>query len=322
MAGQRNRPVPIALVTAQAEAARAKGLGVAFFYFETLWQRSEEPAALRQEALERLFPTPAPRRLTRTPPSGPPPPPPAQDGVTTAAPADGLPRQRPPGRVDRRRQRPARGDRRTAGGGGQLRHGHGETGLWRLDDAPAGPLEGRAARACDPAGAAVQLHERQERHRFSPDHRCHGPAARRAAGWFLPGVLRQRLHAAGHPLAGGGPGRVWLRRAQDAQAVRGDKFIYTEILKRAETAGAEAAAPGAALKQLGPALRSAIAAVDQEDGWAPLGQVGTWLLKHDPSFDPRNFGFKKLSDLVRAQSDLNLKTVPGNQGAHLYVRVG
>jgi hypothetical protein len=100
-----------------------------------------------------------------------------------------------------------------------------------------------------------------------------------------------------------------------------DKFIYTEILKRTETAGAAAAAPGATLKQLGPALRSAIAAVDQEDGWAPLGQVGTWLLKHDPSFDPRNFGFKKLSDLVRAQSDLNLKTVPGSQGAHLYVRL-
>jgi hypothetical protein len=112
-----------------------------------------------------------------------------------------------------------------------------------------------------------------------------------------------------------------------------DKFIYTEILKRPETVGAAATAPGVAeagpggealvatLKQLGPALRSAIAAVDQEDGWAPLGQVGTWLLKHDPSFDPRNFGFKKLSDLVRAQSDLNLKTVPGSQGAHLYVRL-
>jgi hypothetical protein len=102
-----------------------------------------------------------------------------------------------------------------------------------------------------------------------------------------------------------------------------DKFIYTEILKRTETVGATApaAAPGAVLMQLGPALRSAIAAVDQEDGWAPLGQVGTWLLKHDPSFDPRNFGFKKLSELVRAQSEVELKTVPGSQGAHLYVRL-
>ena len=63
MAGQRTRPVPIALVSAQAEAARARGLGVALFYFESLWQRSDEPAALRQEALAHLFPEPAPRSL-------------------------------------------------------------------------------------------------------------------------------------------------------------------------------------------------------------------------------------------------------------------
>lgn len=100
-----------------------------------------------------------------------------------------------------------------------------------------------------------------------------------------------------------------------------DKFIYTEILRRpgADVAGAVAGGSGAG--ELGPALHAAIAAVDQEDGWAPLGQVGTLLLKHDPSFDPRNFGFKKLSDLVRAQEGLELKTVPGSQGAHLYVRL-
>lgn len=76
-----------------------------------------------------------------------------------------------------------------------------------------------------------------------------------------------------------------------------DKFIFTEILRRPEAAPAEVAAE------------------------APLGQVGTLLLMHDPSFDPRNFGFKKLSELVRAQSDLELKTVPGSQGAHLTVRL-
>ena len=59
--GPRTQPVPIALVTAQAEAARARGLGVAFFYFETLWQRSEEAAVLRQQALGRLFADPQPR---------------------------------------------------------------------------------------------------------------------------------------------------------------------------------------------------------------------------------------------------------------------
>jgi len=120
-----------------------------------------------------------------------------------------------------------------------------------------------------------------------------------------------------------------------------DKFIYTEILQYTESlqrpqaeglvAGpASAGATGAgqpreavagSLNNLSVALKAAITAVNQEDGWASLSQVGNWLLKHDPSFDPRNFGFKKLSDLVRAQSDLNLKTVPGSQGAHLYVRL-
>jgi uncharacterized LabA/DUF88 family protein len=99
-----------------------------------------------------------------------------------------------------------------------------------------------------------------------------------------------------------------------------DKFIFTEILRRPATGPADTAAE-APLGPLGPALLAAIAAVDQDDGWAPLGQVGTLLLKHDPSFDPRNFGFKKLSELVRAQGNLELKTVPGSQGAHLYVRL-
>ena len=65
MAGLRTRPVPIDVIEAQTLAARERGLGAAFFYFETLWSRGEEPAELRQDALARLFPAPAPRSLTR-----------------------------------------------------------------------------------------------------------------------------------------------------------------------------------------------------------------------------------------------------------------
>lgn len=60
MAGQRTKPVPMALIEAQTLAARERGLGAAFFYFETLWSRGPEPAAVRQEALARLFAEPAP----------------------------------------------------------------------------------------------------------------------------------------------------------------------------------------------------------------------------------------------------------------------
>ena len=43
------------------EAARQRGLGVAFFYYESLWESAAEEPAVRKAALEELFPTAAPR---------------------------------------------------------------------------------------------------------------------------------------------------------------------------------------------------------------------------------------------------------------------
>ncbi len=71
LSGQRTQPVPVALIEAQALAARQRGLGAAFFYFETLWSLGEEPPALRQEALARLFAAPAPRPRPAPPPAQP-----------------------------------------------------------------------------------------------------------------------------------------------------------------------------------------------------------------------------------------------------------
>lgn len=99
-----------------------------------------------------------------------------------------------------------------------------------------------------------------------------------------------------------------------------DKFIYTEILRK-PSAGSPVAPRQAPLK---PLLNSAIAAVAQEDGWAPLSTVGELLLKNDPSFDPRNFGFKKLSEVVKAQSYLRVKSTPtskGSQNMQFFVRL-
>jgi len=99
-----------------------------------------------------------------------------------------------------------------------------------------------------------------------------------------------------------------------------DKFIYTEILRKpAPGATIEAPVQGP-LKSL---LLPAVAVAAQDDGWAFLGVVGGLLLKSDPSFDPRNFGFKKLGELVKAQPYLEVKSVPsseGSQSMQLYVR--
>ncbi|MCS5701000.1 family 10 glycosylhydrolase [Cyanobium sp. FGCU-52] len=70
MAGQRNRPVATELMEAQAEAARDRQLGVAFFYLESLWIPGTDMGESRAAALRRLFPTPAPRTRLRQPEAG------------------------------------------------------------------------------------------------------------------------------------------------------------------------------------------------------------------------------------------------------------
>jgi hypothetical protein len=46
-------------------------------------------------------------------------------------------------------------------------------------------------------------------------------------------------------------------------------------------------------------LRRAIEEASDEQGWAHLGAVGTYLTKIRPDFDPRLYGHRKLSDLVK-----------------------
>ncbi|MEB3348856.1 MAG: family 10 glycosylhydrolase [Cyanobacteriota bacterium] len=60
MSGQRNRPVSLDLIASQVRATRQRGLGVAFFYFETLWQQTPEPPEQRQNALREMLMAPIP----------------------------------------------------------------------------------------------------------------------------------------------------------------------------------------------------------------------------------------------------------------------
>ena len=58
-------------------------------------------------------------------------------------------------------------------------------------------------------------------------------------------------------------------------------------------------------------------------GWAHLGTFGSYLTKLQPDFDSRLYGFKKLSDLVRAKTDIfsTEERVPEGQSRKgLYVR--
>lgn len=60
-----------------------------------------------------------------------------------------------------------------------------------------------------------------------------------------------------------------------------------------------------------------------ENGWAHLGTFGSYLTKLQPDFDSRVYGFKKLSDLVKAKTDLFVteeRLPPGQGQKQLYLR--
>lgn len=91
-----------------------------------------------------------------------------------------------------------------------------------------------------------------------------------------------------------------------------DKFVYTEILRpeKALEKEAEKVEVAADLRKLQPLLIAAIDVNARDDGWATLGGVGGHIGKTHPAFDPRNYGFKKLSELVKSLGYLEIKEIP------------
>ena len=69
-------------------------------------------------------------------------------------------------------------------------------------------------------------------------------------------------------------------------------------------------------------LTKALNKTATDDDWSALGAVGNHLNRTDPSFDPRTYGFAKLSDLVKGQPFLEAKTVQAESGqGQLWVRL-
>lgn len=102
-----------------------------------------------------------------------------------------------------------------------------------------------------------------------------------------------------------------------------DKFIYTEILRREPVQARATVEDEPALLLLKPMVIAALEATAREDGWALLGPVGGQMTKNHPSFDPRNYGFSKLGELMRKQDYLEVKEVSmgdGSANVHLHVR--
>jgi hypothetical protein len=119
------------------------------------------------------------------------------------------------------------------------------------------------------------------------------------------------------------------------------KFLFTEVL-RPKTAADASEPPQTVSSELRVAPAQPVAeatekkqefprqfvltALEQSSddaGWAHLGTFGSYLTKLQPDFDSRLYGYKKLSDLVKAKTDIFMteeRQAPGSTQKVLYLR--
>lgn len=119
--------------------------------------------------------------------------------------------------------------------------------------------------------------------------------------------LATRLREAGMKVIG-----IGQKKTPNPFIVSCDKFIYMEIIPVPEIAGTKnlinknikKATQKPAVDKINREtlilIASTINDLADENGWAFLGEVGNLLLKKQPNFDPRNYGFLKLTPLIRS----------------------
>jgi len=136
--------------------------------------------------------------------------------------------------------------------------------------------------------------------------------------------LATRLREAGMKVYG-----IGERKTPEPFIVACDKFIYIEILKNRTDEGETDASKDKTAKKneiekVTPALikliASTISDLADEDGWSFLGDVGNLLQKKQPNFDPRNYGFQKLTPLINSINKFEIAETQKGRFKLIYVR--
>jgi uncharacterized LabA/DUF88 family protein len=146
--------------------------------------------------------------------------------------------------------------------------------------------------------------------------------------------LATRLREAGMKVIG-----IGERKTPHPFITACDKFIYLEILSQSaipepsqETrkkkvvvkkvkAPVQEPDPQALLLGVKRLIASSISDLADENGWAFLGDVGNLILKKQPDFDPRNYGFTKLTPLIKSLDfEIDERESGQNNIKHIYIR--
>ncbi len=102
-------------------------------------------------------------------------------------------------------------------------------------------------------------------------------------------------------------------------------FIYIENLISDPESGETGAKPPAKKSRAGlrqdaalvRLLRTAVEQTAGDDGWANMGQVASYIANNNSSFSSINYGYKKISDLVRATE---LFKIEMRNGTAMYIK--
>lgn len=142
--------------------------------------------------------------------------------------------------------------------------------------------------------------------------------------------LATRLREAGKKVFG-----IGEKKTPYAFIAACNKFIFIEILQKetkedapikkhaAKKAGKNKPEAPGMNTDLQKLIISSINDLAEEDGWVFLSTIGNHIIKKEPSFDPRNYGFKKLLDIIKniPAIEMEERTTGKNSVAHLWVRV-
>ena len=138
--------------------------------------------------------------------------------------------------------------------------------------------------------------------------------------------LATRLREAGMKVFG-----IGEKKTPEPFIVACDKFIYIEILKY-QTEGTESEFTESKSSQkdnidkITPKviklISSTISDLADDDGWAFLGDVGNLLQKKQPNFDSRNYGFQKLTPLIKSikKFEIEQRESPKGRFKLIYVK--
>ncbi len=136
--------------------------------------------------------------------------------------------------------------------------------------------------------------------------------------------LATRLREAGMQVIG-----IGEKKTPNPFIVACDKFIYIEILKskskeketEEEKELVKESYDNITTKDI-KLIESTINDLSDDEGWAFLGDVGSLLQKKRPNFDPRNYGFQKLTPLIKAtrKFDVEQRENPKSSNKLVFVK--